>query len=37
MDMSEQNSSLTRFRYVACAVMLAALSVGVLQLAGIRF
>jgi hypothetical protein len=37
MDMAEQNNSITRYRYVAAAVMLTAWSVGVLQLLGLRF
>lgn len=35
--MSEQDSSITKYRYVATAVLLAALSVGVLQMVGVRF
>jgi hypothetical protein len=37
MDMAEQNSGATNYRYAAAAVMVAAWCVGILQLLGVRF
>jgi hypothetical protein len=37
MDMAEQNSGATKYRYAAATVMVAAWSVGILQLFGVRF
>jgi hypothetical protein len=37
MDMAEQNSGATGYRYAAAAVMVTAWCVGILQLFGLRF